>query len=273
MSQLNKIKINILGSCVTREIFITENNTNYKELFELGTDIWQTAIPCFLSDPFLGVDIPEGIGNFQLKSLKAHSKKTGRASVAEESPDYLIFDLYADVRYGCARVGKKFITNIPSTFRKTNFFKEKKYNEILHSSRPEKYFELFKTNFQSFIEWKKDKLPNTKLILNKFRYASAYLESGIYKEYSEEKFPYIEKDLMFFELLENYILENYGDEILVLDVTDRVAFGNPNHRAGNTPWHFNRDHFEYSMYKLYELILKEQLTYTKNESKKKFFIF
>lgn len=256
---MEKIKINVIGSCVTREIFITANNENYKDIYVLGTDVWQTSIPCFMSAPVRGVDRPTCLTPFKAKSIHADVTKSGRKSVEEEKPDYIIFDLYADIRYGYAQVGNGFVTNNPSTFRKTNFYKEKKYTKILHSNSSEEHFKVFKTQFEKFINWKKTRLPKTKLILNRFRYASGYLENGVYKPFDKKEFPYVNNDLIQFERYEQYIMEKYKNDVAILDMTDRIAFGDPEHRAGKSPWHFTREHFERSMYLLNEIIIKDML--------------
>lgn len=206
-----------------------------------------------------GVDRPAGITPFKLKSLQADTRKTSRRSIEEEKPDYIIFDLYADVRYGYAQVGDGFVTNNPSTFRKTTFFKDKNYTKIYHSIRPDEHFEIFKSQFDKFVRWKKEKLPNAKLILNRIRYAVGYLENGVYMPFDEEQFPYVHSDLKQFIRCENYIMENYKEDVLVVDMADRIAFGDPNHRAGKSPWHYTREHFERNMYLLNEIVLKDKI--------------
>ena len=61
----------------------------------------------------------------------------------KSSPDYIILDLYSEIRYGILRYKEMYITNAQAKIRQTEFYKQKKYDEIImYHNNKEKYMEL-----------------------------------------------------------------------------------------------------------------------------------
>lgn len=53
---MHKPRIDIMGSCVSRDVFNSKFNENYKEHVEVGETFYQAALPSFVE----GVAIPPG---------------------------------------------------------------------------------------------------------------------------------------------------------------------------------------------------------------------
>ncbi|WP_312098346.1 DUF6270 domain-containing protein [Niallia sp.] len=270
-----KIKVSIIGSCVTREAFTTVNNPDYKETYEVGQTAFQTAITSFSSNP-----VPEGLIDIS-PDFTAYKKgvfttdlyKTTRAELIEYQPDFLVVDFYADVRYGLAKIGDSIITNNPNTFRRSNYFKNNiKSADLYHvASRYTEFFKIFDRNFESLIEWMAVELPQTKLVVNCFRYSAHYRENGVdkyfvkYRENTENDNVYkrILRENDVFDKLYKHVVDKYG--VLTIDNRDKVYYADGDHPYGVSPWHFGKPYFKDFMSTFHTIALKTKVVEPKLE--------
>lgn len=265
-----KIKVAIIGSCVTREAFITRNNPNYKEYYEVGPLAWQSSIVSFMSPPVdqmvYNIVPSEEMNTHSTETMTSDMEKTSIQRIAEYKPDYLIIDFYADVRYGIAQIGEAFITNNPNNFRKTDYFKSKQEFIPYHmNSKYNDYMAIFKESLDKFMKWKSETLPETKVILNCFRYSTHYRENGedvYFVKYKGENarddlYKRILRENDTFDTLYRYAIEKYN--LLAIDNRDKVYYSDGNHPYGVSPWHFGRTFFEDFMLDLHGIVVKSKL--------------
>ncbi len=264
--KLDKVKISIIGSCVSREAFTTVNNPEYKRMYQIGPVAFQTSIVSFLSNQVNEglIDLPEELSEYKKGVLTTDIYKSAVTQMIEYKPDYLIIDLYADVRYGIVRAGETFITNNPSTLRKTTFYKEKKHDYHIHSNNKfNEYFPIFKKKFAEFMEWKNQNLPNTKIIVNKFRYTKEYMKNNKLYEFDLSKYPYLEKENENFAIIETYLEETYT-ELRFINNLNAEYIGDGNHPYGITPWHLEKAYQENVMHEMNKIAL---IDFIENENK------
>lgn len=268
-----KIKVSIIGSCVTREAFTTVNNPDYKETYEVGQTAFQTSITSLSSNP-----VPEGLIDIS-DSLTAYKRgvfttdlfKTIRADLVEYQPDFLVVDFYADVRYGLAKIGDSIITNNPNTFRRSDYFKTNRRSfDLYHvASRYTEFFEIFDRNFGNLMDWMAAELPNTKLVVNCFRYSSHYRENGVDKYFVQYRGDTV-KDVLYtrilrendvFDRLYKHVVDKYG--VLTIDNRDKVYYSDGDHPYGVSPWHFGKPFFEDFMSTFHKIALKTKVVENK----------
>jgi hypothetical protein len=268
---VSRIKVAIVGSCVTREAFITRNNPTYKDVYDLGPLAWQTSVVSFLSDPVDPVTAAsimpsDRMNEHATRTMNRDIAKTDRTDIEEFQPDYLLFDLYSDVRYGIARIGDAVITNNPNSFRKTDFFESKAGYSTLHmAGAHQEYLPLLEAKIDEFIAWQRAALPDTTLVLNCFRYSSYYRTSTGDLNFVKYKDAPARDDLYRRLLREN---DRYDDlyrkvlgryDLRTIDNRDRSYHSDGAHPYGVSPWHFGRPFFTDLVADLDRMVLHDQM--------------
>lgn len=143
----NKIKIAVIGSCVTRDLFNSKFINNYKDFYECVSTVWQTSMISFMSEPSTLddslIELDGDVTKLQRNTLLRDLDKSYKDEIINKQPDYIIFDLYTDVKYGAIRTKKNtYLTNNPNGFRKTKYFKEQHFEEALNVFKDKDYLNL-----------------------------------------------------------------------------------------------------------------------------------
>ncbi|NQW88830.1 hypothetical protein HQQ88_00760 [Curtobacterium sp. VKM Ac-2861] len=272
---MSRIKVGIIGSCVTREAFITRNNPQYKDVYDLGPLAWQTGLVSFLSKPVAG-DVAESIepgakvNEHGARTMARDIAKTDRADLEAFAPDYLLFDLYSDVRYGLARIGDATITNNPNSFRKTDYFAAGEGFTTLHMANASaEYVPLVEAAVDDLVEWQRRTLPQTTLVLNCFRYSSYYRTSTGDLNFVKYRGDQKRDDLYRRLLRENdrydslYRSITARHDLRTIDNRDRSYHSDGDHPYGISPWHFGRPFFQDFMADLDRMVLDDTVVGTR----------
>ncbi|WP_146247603.1 DUF6270 domain-containing protein [Curtobacterium sp. MCLR17_040] len=271
-NSVSRIKVAIIGSCVTREAFITRNNPHYKDVYDLGPLAWQTGLVSFLSAP-VAPDIAQRIqpgdkvNEHGARTMARDIAKSDRAELESFAPDYLLFDLYSDVRYGLARIGDATITNNPNSFRKTDFFAAGEGFTTLHMANASaEYVPLLEQAVDELVAWQRQALPETTLVLNCFRYSSYYRTSTGDLEFVKYRGDQKRDDLYKRLLRENDRYDSLyrsiaaRHDLRTIDNRDRSYHSDGAHPYGISPWHFGRPFFQDFMADLDRMVIGDALT-------------
>lgn len=258
-------KISVIGSCVSREMFTTINNPRYKDLYVINRNVWQISIVSLMSSEFSFFPIDEDTPGLKKNYFDWERKKVFLDWLVEDRPDYIYFDLYADVRYGYLVDGESAITNNPGSTRKSDLYRKiieskntLEIQSVHSSSKKALHLELFKDAFSKFVEWKNKYLPDTKIIFNKFRYAFFYSDShGSVAQFDLKRFNYLMNDLKQYYVIEEFI--STFPEVIVHDNSELVPMADGQAKFGVTPWHFSKQYFKESLGLFNEIILKDIL--------------
>lgn len=260
----------MIGSCVTREAFITRNNPEYKKLYEVGALSWQTSLVSFMSAPVVpamarAIVPSSSMNEHNIKTMNRDLAKTDREEIEALKPDYLLFDLYADVRYGIAQLLDSYITNNSNNFRKSDYFKAGKGFTTLHMMSASKaYTPILHEALDSFFAWAKERLPETRIVLNAFHYSSYYRDGGVdfnfIKSHGDTSRDSHYRRLLAenakYDELYSYIKEKFDP--LTIDNRDKSYYGDAGHQYGRTPWHFGRPFFTDFMADLDRIVLEDK---------------
>ncbi len=267
---MTKSTLAIIGSCVTREAFITRNNPEYKDSYEVGALSWQTSLVSFMSAPVVPAMaraiVPSARMNENNTSTMTRDlEKTDRAEIEALKPDYLVFDLYADVRYGIAQLLDSYITNNSNGFRKTDYFTAGKGFTTLHMmGDTAAYMQILKDALDTFFAWTKEHLPHTRIVMHAFHYTSYYREGGVdlnfIKSHGDTSRDNLYRRLLQengkYDELYSYIQEKFAP--LTIDNRDKSYYGDAEHPYGRTPWHFGRPFFTDFMADLDRIVLEDK---------------
>nr|GGG73508.1 hypothetical protein GCM10011398_17460 [Virgibacillus oceani] len=259
---MKKLKISIIGSCVTRGLFNSKFISNYKDTYECVSTAWQTSMISFMSDKTYVNDnqreFTGEVSKLQKKTTARDIDKLYRDELMEKQPDYIIFDLYTDVKYGIVKTEDGYLTNNPNGFRKTVYFKEGHYKQKLNIFRDDEYLDLFHENFARFYEWVKKSIPNCRIVITKFSEAFSYMtKEGYPVNYSPKICGTVARDNKLYDKLYKTLAEKY--DLDFIEMQSKTYFGDYDHLWGNKPWHFTQQYYD-DLYKGFnEVVLRHQL--------------
>lgn len=259
---IKKLKVSIIGSCVTRGIFNSKFISNYKELYECTSTAWQTSIISFMSDKAKidekQMEITGEVSKLQKKTIARDLDKSYKNELIEIQPDYIIFDLYTDVKYGAVKTNNGYLTNNPNGFRKTVYYKEKHYEKGLNIFRDEEYFDLFFDNFSRFNQWVNRNIPNCRIIITKFSEAFSYInKKGYAVNYSPKVCEKVARDNKMYTQMYEKLAEEF--DVDFIEMQNQTYFGDIDHIFGNKPWHFTQEYYDDLYKRLNEIVLKYKL--------------
>lgn len=258
---MNKINISVIGACVTRDIFNSKFVSDYKDYYNVVSSCYQTSLISIMSNT-IKIQQNELIGNIQPHQKLVLDKDINKIFLEElkiSNPKYIIIDFYADIRYGVLKIGSNYITNNPNHIKKTNFYKEKKFDYQYNlTNNTELYYEIFKKSFQSFFEYIKNNLPNTKLLVHKIRFTDVYKDkSGNKKVFYEDKYKYIDLENKLSSKFYEYIQQNY--DVTIVDMSEVEYLADSNHIWGLYPYHYEIKYHNDFINKLNKICLKDLL--------------
>ncbi|WP_296847785.1 DUF6270 domain-containing protein [uncultured Methanobrevibacter sp.] len=252
----NKIKIGVLGSCSTRNVFTTYYN-DYKNHFELIfsyerislISLFNEPIPFEMDDLKISPDNPTN--RFRTRNLKKDFSKSFLGDL-EKKIDYLIIDFYFEALFGVLIFDKGIITNniwdLPDT----------KFNNELNNSyiftmygNEEKYFEMWKKSCDNLFSYINDLYPNVRIILNRMCLVDKVLRED-YSCYINTDFSWMVKTYgHFIKRFEDYIIENFDVEI--------VECSEENFTSEFSRWdpyvvHHTDDYYKFVYWKICEIV-------------------
>lgn len=259
---MDKIKIGIIGACITRDAFVTKFVPNYKEYYNVVNTTFQTSFISLMSGRIeLSKEYAKDYctKEYNKDRLKEELEKKSLDYIIKAEPDYIIFDLYSDVRFGVVRYKENYITNSNIKIRQTEFYKQKKYDEIITFFKDSKrYSGLLIKYFENFLNIIYKELPNTRVILVKARYAHSYVdEDNIVRYMDFDKYNYIDDENMALNKLNDMLINKFNLDFI--DMTEKEYFADPNYPYGFAPWHFEKLYYNDLLNKLNAICLKDML--------------
>jgi len=247
LSQLNRprkpIKVAMIGSCVTRDIFSSHFNKDYKNVFELVVVCYQRTIMSLMSGKidYILQEI-EPLDDWDLEMVTAELDNTFLEDLIEQKPDLLIVDLYTDARFKTIPIKNSYLT--------VNEWKTIKTDLYLNALKKNRVFSpTDKQLTESFSELKKfleNHLPNIKIILNQARGVNSYTDKD-----GEEKFfniPFVNRLNKRWERMDKLFIETVNP--IQLDVMTPDVKGYINHI-----WNVEYIHYTPNFYHDFYLML------------------
>lgn len=258
---MKKVKIAILGSCVSRDNFNTKFNANYKDFYECVLLQVHSSVISIMSNP---VDFAEekldNLNNYQLGIVKSELDKSFLREVKELQPDYLMLDFFGDIHFGVFQMENgEYLTYNRWNLLNTSFYKELKNTKILQIHKnPDEYFEVWKKYIDALFVFLKKELPNTKIIVNKARNAEFYIDKTNAKKPLNKTGKMAVIDVPYFnqlwDKLDKYVIEKYNTEYI--DLTDKEYLSYESHPWGLFYLHYTMDFYSDFLGKLHGIVMK-----------------
>ncbi|MDQ0974579.1 hypothetical protein QFZ31_004457 [Neobacillus niacini] len=239
------VKLNLLGSCVTRDAFSNQNDFTIKNYFA------RTSFISIVSEPVkVEMEDINLSSNFQKKSVHQDANKSILTGLLDEPSDYLIIDLI-DERFNLAKIGNSIIT-MSNELKGSNLLE--KFPNIEINRFDNGVFDLWKKSVDEFFNAVFKVYGHNQVILHKTFWREKYLDkAGEVQEFSSVMANGIRKQN---NLLNSYYeyMETFISKMNVIDMTDSNIYSNENHIWGLSPYHFEDKYYELFNNKLNELV-------------------
>ena len=254
-----KSNIGVFGSCVSRDIFMSQHS-DYKKYFNIGLDYQRSTIvsvmqPKFKYDLEDITILPHNNENdFGTLCLCNDFDKSFLDDPALNKLDFLIFDILFDILGGVLKTNNgRYISNNTLDLPRTNLYNKLDTEVVDVLTDFENYFRLWKSCFDEFLDNLTDRYPDMTIIYNQHNLAynvlmkdSTVIQNDDFKSRFDK---YNEYYRIFDEYIENknLLVLKYNDETLAYE----------NHVWGLQPFHYYK---KYYVNRLNELVkIKENL--------------
>lgn len=262
------IDMAVLGSCVSRDLFNSKFNRNYKEFYNCVLTQNQTSIISLMSTPVAYSSNPEdGLSAYQEWNVRSDLSKEFLDLIKEKQPKYLILDFFADVHFGCLQIGRdQWITDNRWMLHKTSYYdsmiKKGQLRRVTIDEDTEEYFALWKHAIDKLFEFLKLEVPDCNVILNQARNVEYFVtDSGERKSLNSSGKVYpvnVTRLNELWEMLDDYVLSNH--RVSSLNVFREDITSLEGHPWGPFYVHYTMDYYQDSMNALHRIVLKDELS-------------
>jgi hypothetical protein len=253
------IRIAVIGSCLTRDIFNSQFIEEYKNFFNCILTQNQSSFISLMSEqiPFLYSKINNQKDEKAFNDIVGDLNKKILLLLKEEQPSFIIIDFFADIHFGVVKVNdNQYFTANRWKVVKTLFYKEiEKKSKLNIEKDTNQYMDIWKESMSRFFRFVESELPNTKIILHKsYNTDYSYNNNGEIKQLSSSgkiKKEDVTRLNILWNNLNDYIMKNF--EVIVIDMTGRELYSFENHPWGQFYVHFTLDYHKDFFFKLRNL--------------------
>lgn len=267
---MERKRVAVMGSCATRDNFNSKFNNEYKNYYDCILTQNQASLISIASLP---THYPEekigDIDDYSRWNIKTDLTKEFLTELKIEQPDFLIIDFFADIHFGCLKLGEnQYITNNRWMLWKSDYYKEMKKNGNLNQLKIEidtaQYFELWEKAADDFFEFLSKNVPNCKVIIHKARNVETYLinnrmetlsTSGRVQKIDVAKMNY------YWDKLDQYVIDKFNVSYIDLNNNNYSSF--EEHPWGPFYVHYTLNYYQDFLNNLHKILLNKYLS--KNE--------
>ncbi|MFR8879457.1 MAG: DUF6270 domain-containing protein, partial [Methanobrevibacter smithii] len=239
----------VFGSCVSRDLFFSKFNPNYKDFFNIKLSSQRSSLISIMQKPFSVDDneiliTPENNANIaRMNFLRDDFEKTFIKGLVKSPVDYVVLDNYFEVRMGVLILKNgDIITNNNWDLPATSLYKKLDIDKKLSIQEDtNEFYKLWKENCDIFFEFLEDNCNNTKIVLNSFK--------QVFKVLKRNSSTYINNDFKkqakstnkFLKKLDDYIIKNHDIDVLYFDEN---TLADENHLWGLGPVHYEMKYYK-----------------------------
>jgi Family of unknown function (DUF6270) len=260
----DKVRVAVLGCCVTRDNFNTKFNPDYKTYYECTLLQNQTSIISLMGN---AIEFPSdeiiGLNDYDLWNVKTDFEKSFLQNLVEQNPHYLIIDIFADVFFGCIRVGDSYITNNYWKLNGTAYYSNLEKRDFMKVTlEREEYLQQWRESIDKLFSFLRNNLPNCKVIIHQARFTNHYYD----REHSRQRFQNNLNIAMYnsiWDEMDSYIEASYDVKAISLQNHHYISI--EDHPWGLFNVHFEFDYYHAFLSKLHQIVLEDYLE-DKNET-------
>ncbi|WP_342490933.1 DUF6270 domain-containing protein [Bacillus sp. FSL R5-0422] len=257
----NLTNVAVLGTCYSRNAFNTSDyfNPYYKKLYKCSYTQFHSNIMSLVSDP---VEFNEsefldcGLKPSDIKYIRSDFEKDFFENLIESKAEYLIIDFYVDACREVIQIKENANITLNYLLPRTKYFKQIKSKHVISHTNNEEYFDLWKENIKLFVERLLGIMPANKIILNRGRLTTKYLDSNNKINYFPDQ-DIIKRNNILWDRMEHYLL-NLIPKIKIIDMRDTSFVGHYNHPFGKSYAHYESGYYKEFLSKLNEIVLMDK---------------
>ncbi|SEK66575.1 hypothetical protein SAMN05216439_1280 [Methanobrevibacter gottschalkii] len=215
----DKIRVGILGSCATRDLFTTNYNKDYKKYFELIFSYERISLISLFQNPIkfdeedLKIYPENGNNRFRTKNLKNDFNKSFFKDF-EKGVDYLIIDMFFEAIFGVIMLEDIIVTNNTWDLPYVPFYNYITTKEVCNIyNNNEEYFNKWTEYCDKLFDFLK-KYPNVTVILNKIKLTDKVIDDDLSYSVNDTLKNIVNKYEKYIKQLEDYIEEKHDVQIL-----------------------------------------------------------
>lgn len=192
---ISKPKIDIIGSCVSRDVFNSRFTTNYKDRVEIGETVYQTALPSLLSqEPTDSIAELNKAKRVFIQTLNEEYSGNNLQRIIDSNPDFIIFDFFADVHMGITRKLGRYVTRNHMAFQTLTdadqHFDDQGFDAPERMRfEDDEYYQLAIESLKKLCDQLRSTLPKTDIIINSARFSTIYID----RDGTVNDFPNVER--------------------------------------------------------------------------------
>ncbi|WP_144534128.1 DUF6270 domain-containing protein [Bacillus pumilus] len=252
------IKIAVMGTCFSRNAFSSREyfNPGYKKKYECVYTQFHSSLVSLVSSPVsFKKENFEDINDVDIKYIETDFKKDFFEKLKNSEPNYLILDLYCDAAKSLIQYTDGNFISASFMIEQTNYFKNLKDVKIINHQDNNRYFNIFKSAVDIFIDKVTEILPESKIILNKGRFTNSYRnKNGEIKSFDD--FELIQRNNYFWDKVDNYF-EYKAPNIKSIDLTNTHFIGDENYPFGKSFSHYESAYYKKFLDELNAIVLED----------------
>ena len=253
----SKPKIDVIGSCVSRDVFNSRFTDNYKNYVEVSETVYQTALPSLLEHtPISSITTSDQAKHIFTQTLNEEYSGNSLQRVVDSQPDFIIFDFFTDIHMGVTRKMGRYVTRNHMAFKTLDNADE--YFDDKAVSAPERmrfgddrYRQLAVESLRKLNDNLKSDLPKTELLINSARFSTTYIDEGktIHGFANAKR---LEQKNNHWESLDAVAIDELGAQRISHDCDLFIA--SPRHPWGLHPVHYTQAYYDSLWRKIRKII-------------------
>jgi hypothetical protein len=256
----NKIRIAVLGSCYSRNMFNTSDyfNPDYKDIYKVVFTQFHSSVISAVSSPVKLTSVNEKqISESQLQYVKRDFQKSIFNELYKAKCQYLIIDFFVDATQPLIRTRDNKHISGNLHLRDTKLLKNWNYIDFERQVENEKYFIKWKEDLHEYMDNLLNIVPIKNIILVKGKSAYAYKDK--FGNIQNVKNPKLSiQQNYFWERMNNYFLKSYP-RVKVIDMTEDYWNADFKHPFGASLVHYSSEFYKEEFNRLNKIILKDIL--------------
>lgn len=245
----------VVGSCVSRDLFNSKLNSDWKKHASLVGSFYQMSIMSLMAPKAeIDINIFSDLNPHDFNATKADFDKSFLEVIEREQPQVIVVDLFADARFDLIRVGNSIITDNSWKIGKSDSYEIFDDLDRISPDIDETfYYSLFKSSILEFQAFIHARSPQTRVVLNSCRNARFWRSVDSFGYFNQDS---IDKQNKRWDRLEEIFEQIVGPEKITSGM--KILLGDPNHPWGRGPVHFTSGFYRGTSDALYRLLYQNE---------------
>jgi hypothetical protein len=164
------IRVAVLGSCVSRDLFNRQFNPSYKDLFDCVALSNQVSLISLMSEPItVRAEQLADLDEYGQREVTKEISRSFLEDLVAQRPEYLLVDLFADVHLGCFEVDGRHLTRNRWRILKTRLYAESDSRDLVPDDDREAYLVAWRDAVDRLLGFLAENLPETRVVLHRAR--------------------------------------------------------------------------------------------------------